>query len=104
MRSYQSLISQPEHAPPEWRVACAHSETTLHQLSPYIGKLKSSIAHAPGHARADQLPTRARELRRWLCILHRALSGLDRYLQRRAYRTTRCAGCRSPWYIPHLGG
>ena len=45
MRSYQSLISQPEHAPPEWRVACAHSETTLHQLSPYIGKLKSSIAH-----------------------------------------------------------
>ena len=32
------------------------------------------------------------ELRRWLCILHRALSGLDRYLQRRAYRTTRCAG------------
>ena len=45
MRSYQSLISQPEHAPPEWRVACTHSETTLHQLSPYIGKLKSSIAH-----------------------------------------------------------
>ena len=45
MRSYQSLISQPELAPPEWQVACAHSETTLHQLSPYIGKLKSSIAH-----------------------------------------------------------
>ena len=45
MRSYQSLISQPEYAPPSWQVACTHSESTLHQLSPYIGKLKSSIAH-----------------------------------------------------------
>ena len=45
VRSYQSLISQPEYAPPGWQVACTHSESTLHQLSPYIGKLKSSIAH-----------------------------------------------------------
>ena len=44
MRSYQSLIRQPELAPPEWQVSCLHSESTLHQLSPYIGKLKSSIA------------------------------------------------------------
>ena len=43
--SYQSLISQPECAPSRWQVACTHSESTLHQLSPYIGKLKSSIAH-----------------------------------------------------------
>ena len=27
-----------------WRHSCANSECTLHQLSPYIGKLKSSIA------------------------------------------------------------
>lgn len=45
MRSYQNLISQPLCAPPQWKAACTHSESTLHQLSPYIGKLKSSIAH-----------------------------------------------------------
>lgn len=28
-----------------WLDSCANSECTLHQLSPYIGKLKSSIAH-----------------------------------------------------------
>ena len=44
MRSYQSLIRQSKLAPPEWQMACTHSESTLHQLSPYIGKLKSSIA------------------------------------------------------------
>jgi hypothetical protein len=27
-----------------WRESCAHTECTLHQLSPYIGKIKSSIA------------------------------------------------------------
>lgn len=27
-----------------WFKSCTHSECTLHQLSPYIGKLKSSIA------------------------------------------------------------
>lgn len=31
-------------APSTWRDPCAHDECTLHQLSPYIGKIKSSIA------------------------------------------------------------
>lgn len=31
-------------APSNWSEACAQSECTLHQLSPYIGKIKSSIA------------------------------------------------------------
>lgn len=31
-------------APARWKESCANTETTLHQLSPYIGKLKSSIA------------------------------------------------------------
>lgn len=29
----------------DWSRSCTYSECTLHQLSPYIGKLKSSIAH-----------------------------------------------------------
>ena len=44
MNRYQTLIDQPTPAPPEWRQSCTHTESTLHQLSPYIGKLKSSIA------------------------------------------------------------
>jgi hypothetical protein len=31
-------------APDRWIKSCAHDECTLHQLSPYIGKIKSSIA------------------------------------------------------------
>lgn len=31
-------------APPEWELPSAHTESKLHQLSPYIGKLKSGIA------------------------------------------------------------
>jgi hypothetical protein len=31
-------------APKRWKEPCAHTECTLHQLSPYIGKIKSSIA------------------------------------------------------------
>ena len=31
-------------APKHWAPACTHRECTLHQLSPFIGKLKSSIA------------------------------------------------------------
>lgn len=31
-------------APTHWRDPCANTECTLHQLSPYIGKIKSSIA------------------------------------------------------------
>lgn len=34
----------PEIAPTAWKDSCVHSESTIHQLSPYIGKLKSSIA------------------------------------------------------------
>src|SRR6266516_5861435 len=33
-----------ERAPTRWRDPCAHTESSLHQLSPYIGKIKSSIA------------------------------------------------------------
>lgn len=44
MFSYQDLIHQPTLAPAEWQFASTHSEPTVHQLSPYIGKLKSSIA------------------------------------------------------------
>lgn len=31
-------------APLRWKQPCANTESTLHQLSPYIGKIKSSIA------------------------------------------------------------
>jgi adenine-specific DNA methylase len=31
-------------APEWWKEPCANTECTLHQLSPYIGKIKSSIA------------------------------------------------------------
>ena len=44
MRAYKDIISQPNLAPDNWKIACTNSESTLHQLSPYIGKLKSSIA------------------------------------------------------------
>lgn len=33
-----------KRAPARWRESCAHSECSLHQLAPYIGKIKSSIA------------------------------------------------------------
>jgi len=36
--------SEVEPAPKSWARQCTHSENRLHQLSPYIGKLKSSIA------------------------------------------------------------
>ena len=31
-------------APARWREPCANTECSLHQLSPYIGKIKSTIA------------------------------------------------------------
>lgn len=34
----------PSPAPAHWAASCTHHECTLHQLSPYIGKLKSVIA------------------------------------------------------------
>ena len=46
--------------PPSWAASCTQEECTLHQLSPYIGKLKSVIARdlilaysRPGHLVAD---------------------------------------------------
>src|SRR2546427_6681417 len=33
-----------ECAPRWWREPCAHVECSLHQLAPYIGKIKSGIA------------------------------------------------------------
>lgn len=42
-----SSISDKEllvHLAPRWEKSCTNTESTLHQLSPYIGKLKSSIA------------------------------------------------------------
>lgn len=41
---YNDLIASPSPAPTEWAVSHTHQECTLHQLSPYIGKLKSIIA------------------------------------------------------------
>lgn len=44
LQRYDELILAPSEAPPHWAPACTHQEPTLHQLSPYIGKLKSAIA------------------------------------------------------------
>ena len=50
----------PSPPPPSWAGSCTQEECTLHQLSPYIGKLKSVIARdlildysKPGHLVAD---------------------------------------------------
>jgi methylase of polypeptide subunit release factors len=44
MTHYDDLMATPSPAPPHWAEPCTHQECSLHQLSPYIGKLKSSIA------------------------------------------------------------
>jgi len=44
IKNYNEMYCSPAPAPEYWHRSCAHSECTLHQLSPYIGKLKSSIA------------------------------------------------------------
>jgi methylase of polypeptide subunit release factors len=44
MTRYDELIAMPSPAPPHWAEPCTHQECSLHQLSPYIGKLKRSIA------------------------------------------------------------
>jgi SAM-dependent methyltransferase len=41
---YDELMAMPSPAPPHWAEPCTHQECSLHQLSPYMGKLKSSIA------------------------------------------------------------
>ncbi|MCK4762632.1 MAG: DNA adenine methylase [Candidatus Aminicenantes bacterium] len=43
--SFEQLSTCPKLPPNHWQQSCVHSECTLHQLSPYIGKLKSSISH-----------------------------------------------------------
>ena len=40
----RSMIEAATPAPAHWASSCTHRECTLHQLSPYIGKLKSIIA------------------------------------------------------------
>ncbi len=42
--TYEALTASPSRAPSYWADSCTHEECTLHQLSPYIGKLKSVIA------------------------------------------------------------
>ncbi len=44
LEHYRRLMETPSHAPTHWAASCTHQECTLHQLSPYIGKLKSVIA------------------------------------------------------------
>jgi SAM-dependent methyltransferase len=44
MTRYDEIMAMPSPAPPHWAEPCTHQECSLHQLSPYIGKLKSSIA------------------------------------------------------------
>jgi SAM-dependent methyltransferase len=44
MTHYDELMAMASPAPPHWAEPCTHQECSLHQLSPYIGKLKSSIA------------------------------------------------------------
>lgn len=41
---YQELLRSAKQPPQNWRKPTASSECTWHQLSPYIGKLKSAIA------------------------------------------------------------
>lgn len=42
--NHPTLLDAPTSAPLHWASSCTHRECTLHQLSPYIGKLKSVIA------------------------------------------------------------
>lgn len=46
----QAEALEAQFAPASWSAPVVHSECTLHQLSPYIGKLKSSIAADLIHA------------------------------------------------------
>ena len=45
LRDNENLFPNYSLTTGNWYNSCTHSECTLHQLSPYIGKLKSSIAH-----------------------------------------------------------
>ena len=54
---YESLSTRIENISKIWHSPCTHSECTLHQLAPYIGKLKSSIARylLTEHTQPDDL-------------------------------------------------
>lgn len=43
-QDHEILLNAGSSAPSHWASPCTHLECTLHQLSPYIGKLKSVIA------------------------------------------------------------
>lgn len=43
-RTEISIENELSQLVPSWEKSCTNTESTLHQLSPYIGKLKSSIA------------------------------------------------------------
>jgi len=43
-KEMKSFYTKLTSVPPSWNRSCANIECTLHQLSPFIGKLKSSIA------------------------------------------------------------
>ena len=45
MQVHKYITRQPIPAPSHWHHPCTHTENTLHQLSPYIGKQKSAIVH-----------------------------------------------------------
>lgn len=40
-----TLSKRAKYAPVDWAEPCTSTESTIHQLSPYIGKLKSSISN-----------------------------------------------------------
>jgi hypothetical protein len=42
---YEKLLKNPKPAPSAWKASCVNEECTLHQISPYIGKIKSVIAN-----------------------------------------------------------
>ncbi len=44
LERYDVLTASPSPAPSHWSASYTHRECSLHQLSPYIGKLKSIIA------------------------------------------------------------
>jgi len=44
LATYRRLVDRPDPPPAHWQAACTASECSFHQLGPYIGKLKSSIA------------------------------------------------------------
>ena len=44
LKRYEELTASPSPAPNYWAASYTHQECSLHQLAPYIGKLKSIIA------------------------------------------------------------